>query len=244
LFVALVCGTFFLSFHTQSNTSGTNSSIATQTIDVSAPEQSRPLLTLRELFENEWPQLPSFYGTMSFNGQRLKIGWRLNGDFVARSKFLLLYIDSSIPIDITLRACDYFATNYGKLIDSVDTVVNVWGKAPDDTSPTRLKDMVFSKRVFVYYENSEISLIDKGAIEEVFSRQGLSIELRDHAYAWAHRNDDYLPVASPLVVETLILPEPHTIPGGLVIHFDNLRQGLLTVVTRGKSLVILPKDPQ
>jgi hypothetical protein len=197
----------------------------------------RKLLTLRQLFESDWPDLPSFYGTILFNGKPLNIGWRLNGDFAARSKFFSLYIDSTVPLDDARSACQFFASNFENLIDSVDARVNVLGKTPDDTSPTRLKDMVFSKRVFIYYDNPEITSISKAAIEEELTRKGLAVEFFDHSYAWAHRNDIVSQISIPLTPGTLIVPDARANPG-IVIHYDNLGpQGMLNVVTRNKQIL-------
>ena len=62
----------------------------------SAKSTSRPA-TLKELFENDWPDLPAYYTITVLGGARndqnreIKLAWRLNGDFGARSKFLAFF---------------------------------------------------------------------------------------------------------------------------------------------------------
>ncbi len=60
--------------------------------------------SLRELFENDWPNLPGYYSVSTLEGYTLEankitLAWRLNGDFVARSKFFAFFLGvcPSIP---------------------------------------------------------------------------------------------------------------------------------------------------
>jgi hypothetical protein len=71
--------------------------------------------------------------------------------------------------------------------------------------------MVFSKRFFVYYDNHDFSLEHKGALEALYKKKGLSVQFRDAAYAWSHRNDSR--VFRTLTPNTTLLPDARTVEG-------------------------------
>ena len=178
------------------------------------------LVTLRELFENDWPNLPGYYtiSAIEISSQidqqtifKVTVAWRLNGDFVARSKFLAFFIESTTPVADARRALEIIADHYSRFIDSANSEVDISGQAPDDTSATHLKDMVFSGRLFVYYENHDFSLEHKGALEALYKTKGLSIQFRDAAYAWSHRNDNQ--AFRTLKPNTTLLPDARNVEG-------------------------------
>jgi hypothetical protein len=115
---------------------------------------NHPPITLKQLFEIDWPNLPAYYhecilDSQIFESGSVKVAWRVNGDFVGRSKFLAILIDPTTKANDAFKACEAIADRYGHFIDSPNSEVDIKGQAPDDTAPTHLKDMVFSKRIFV-----------------------------------------------------------------------------------------------
>lgn len=177
-------------------------------------EMKGPPITLKQLFEIDWQNLPAFYNecvlsSQIFASSSVKVAWRVNGDFVGRSKFLAILIDPTAKASDAFKACEAIADRWGHFIDSVNSEVDIEGQAPDDTAPTHLKDMVFSKRIFVYYE--DFSLAQKGTLETIYQSKDLSVQFRDAAYAWAHRDDK--PRATPLVPNSTILPDAKLTPG-------------------------------
>ncbi len=194
-----------------------------------SPVNTLPLhgyATLRELFENGWPNLPAYYDktTIEFTKpeppHRVVVFWRLNGDFIARSKFFDLYFEEATPPNYVVDACKAIANDYEKLIDIANHHVDISGRAPDDTSPTHMRDMVFSKRFFLYYDAQEFSIPQKNAIEEWFQAKGLSIQFRDQTYAFLHR-DDHAFRKDQLVPNSILLPDVAAKPG-LVIFAEKL----------------------
>ncbi len=182
--------------------------------------------TLRELFENGWPNLPAYYSktTIEFTKpappHQVTVFWRLNGDFFARSKFFDIYFEESTPSNQVVDACKAIANSYQELIDRANRHVDISGRAPDDTSPTHMRDMVFSKRFFLYYGGQEFSLPQKNSIEEWYRARGLSIQFRDQTYAFLHR-DDHAFRGEHLVPNSILLPDVKAKPG-LVIFAENL----------------------
>jgi hypothetical protein len=194
-------------------------------------KDSGPPITLKQLFEIDWPNLPAFYHECVLNSQvfdsgSVKVAWRVNGDFVGRSKFLAILIDHTTKAGDAFKACEAIADQYGHFIDSPNSEVDIAGQAPDDTAPTHLKDMVFSKRIFVYYE--DFSLAQKGMLETIYQSKELSVQFRDAAYAWAHRDDK--PRETPLVPNTTILPDAK-LHEGLQIKITKLSPGVGGVFT-------------
>jgi hypothetical protein len=194
-----------------------------------------PPITLKQLFEIDWPNLPAFYHECILSGQALdagsvKVAWRVNGDFIGRSKFLAILIDPKTKASDAFKACESIADQYGHFIDSANSEVDIEGQAPDDTAPTNLKDMVFSKRIFIYYE--EFSLAQKGTLETIYQSKELSVQFRDAAYAWAHKDDK--PRATPLVPNTTILPDARLTPG-LKIKITKLSPGPGDLLTETKE---------
>lgn len=182
--------------------------------------------SLHELFETDWPNLISYYSvaTLTCDGpepRKVTVGWRLNGDFVSRSKFLAFFIGSTVPAPDALRVSRQIAHQYNRFIGFVDSHVDMVGQTPDETSATHLKEMVFSGRVFIYYGGPGFSLSQEGSIETVFETEGLSVEFRGARYAWLHRDDLRWVPAKPRVPNTVILP--HAPTPGWRIHFKFLK---------------------
>ena len=104
--------------------------------------------------------------------------------------------------------------------------MDISGQGPDDTAPTHLKDMVFSNRIYLYYENPDFSLTDKGLIEDFYRRRSLSIQFRDDKYSWAHREDKRAVRKEPLVPNSIVLPPLTSEMTGLRIFAKNLGEGI------------------
>jgi hypothetical protein len=186
-----------------------------------ADEQKRPA-TQRQLFENDWPTLPSYCNDGGIEAHStsdnkvvfsVKFSWRLNGDFVSRSTFLAFFMESTVPAVDALNACIAIADTYGQFIDEVNHGVDISGQSPDDTSATYVRDMVFSKRIFIYYENPDFSLAQKGAVEALYKSRGLSVQFRDAGYTWAHREDHPPFRPNPLTPKSILLPDARLHPG-------------------------------
>jgi hypothetical protein len=161
----------------------------------------------------------------------LQIPWRLNGDFAARSKFLEFFFDIKVPPAEMFDACTYIANNYQQFINFQESLVDIKGQWPGDTSVTHLSEMVFSRRIFVYYENPDFSLQQKAALEVVYKDKDLSVQFRGEEYATLHR-DDHPPFRpNPLVPNSVLMPKGRG--DGLMISFTNLKPGQKIVVPLG-----------
>jgi hypothetical protein len=204
-----------------------------------SPAQLPIPLTLRELFEADWPALPSYYMVSEINAsdgsKKISVSWRLNGDFVARSKFLVLYFDSAVdPADVK-QACEVIADQYVFFLKTADESVNITGQEPYDTSSTSMRDLVFSNRFFVYYDNPQFSLEQKGLLDGSYRRRNLSIQFRDGTYLATHVNDDSVALPSdPLTPNSIIMPLiEHP---GLSFHFYT-GASAVKLISRKKQLM-------
>lgn len=224
------------------------------TSEESIVKSSAPI-TLKQLFEIGWPNLPAFYHECVLSGQGLDAGsvkaaWRVNFDFAGRSKFLAILIDPETRANDAFKACESIADQYGHFIDSANSEVDIEGQAPDDTAPTHLKDMVFSKRVFIYYE--DFSVAQKGMLETIYQSKELAVQFRDASYAWAHRDDK--PRVTPLVPNTTILPDAKLFPGlkikitklspGPNVTFDDTKISIQKVVEDGGRFRLFAPNEQ
>jgi hypothetical protein len=136
----------------------------------------------------------------------IKLAWRLNGDFGAGSKCLAFFLEPTLSPQDAVDICVLIANDYQQFIDATNAAVDVAGKWPTDTAATHLKDMAFSKRIFIYYQNPDFSLAQKGSLELLYQQKELSIRFRDAAYEWEHRNDHPPFRPEALVAGTVLLP--------------------------------------
>jgi hypothetical protein len=179
-------------------------------------------VTLKDLFASDWSYLPGYYmeSDMLFVGGKTRVAWKLYGDFRARSKFLVLFFDEAVAPNNVWTACVFTADNYSFFSDSMDAEVDVIGKAPDDSSVTHFSDMVFSKRVFVYYADPEFSLAMRSQLDTMYASRGLSIVFRDSQYVAAHQDNHPEIRKEKLVSNSFILPNP-ALPKGWIMKVIN-----------------------
>jgi hypothetical protein len=200
--------------------------------------------TLRQFFESDWPALPSYYMVSEIRSSAspsmaVPFAWRLNGDFEARSKFLMILLDDKLPPNEAAFVCRMIAERYEFFVNESVEKIDISGLAPGDTSRTHLKDMVFSKRIFVYYDNPDFTLPEKGEIQSYYEQRGLSVQFRDTAYIESHRDDHLVPPSEPLVPNAVILPNAKDV-AGLEISVNNLGADKLTLTTRKPALILGP----
>ncbi len=141
-------------------------------------------------------------------------GW-MNGLFCGEFSFTVLVICANTRTrsrigNISYRRtarCEIIAGHYQQFINTADSEVDISGQSPDDTSSTYLRDMIFSKRVFIYYDNPDFSLAQRGSVETLYKRKGLSVQFRDARYAWSHREDGRAFRPKPLGPNSILLPD-------------------------------------
>ena len=198
----------------------------TTIFDDNAAKAEGPPITLKQLFEIEWPNLPAFYHECVLNSQifesgSVKVAWRVNGDFVGRSKFLAILIDPATHVSDAFKACEAIADRFGNFIDSQ---IRRWtSKDRLQTTPRRLISKIWSFQNESSFITRSFSLAQKGMLETIYQSKELSVQFRDAAYAWAHRDDK--PRATPLVPNSTILPDAKLIPG-LRIKITKLSPGV------------------
>ncbi len=216
---------------------------ATTSVDASKEKYVPPRpLTLRYLFENDWPNLPSVYGTLSNSGRQV-MDWRLNGDFDSRSKFFSVFLPLSTTTEAATTILLHFGDACDDAINRVDKLISLSGTAPGGSSPTYFRDMVFSKKIFVYYENFEFAEMRRAEIESAYSKHGLFVEFRDRRYALAHQDEPDWHISGPLLSPAVILPDLKGIKD-YGIRFENLGSSgeQLHIVTRKNQMIMVSND--
>jgi hypothetical protein len=191
--------------------------------------EGQDIPTLKDFFENDWPNLPAYYQVSAANFKALRdptqsyrgeFAWRLIGDYESQARFLAIYLAPDIsPFEATL-ICNFVAGNYHFLLESADSAIEMTFKKPAETATTHFKDMVFSKRVFIYYGNLDFSEIQKGEIEASFQKQGLSVGFRTNDYAWEHHKNKMVRRAAPLTPNSVSLPDAKLVPGIQIFAYN------------------------
>ncbi len=223
-----------------------NRPAAPASVDLPAKaETSDHFVDLKDLFESDWPNLPSYYSETSLespalSSHKIKLEWRLNGDFVAGSKFLVIYIDSpdATPDDV-IKACQFIAYDSRQFINYTNSNLDVTGQSADDPVPAHFKDLVFSGRVFLYYADARFSLQQKARIETLFEKRGMSIEFRGDDYRWLHKDDRASLRKDPLKPNSFILPDPKKSPPGIFFEIVNLNK---TTLSNPRRKFFVPND--
>jgi hypothetical protein len=121
------------------------------------------------------------------------------------AQFLAFLLDSKLSTVDAVDICVFLADHYQQFIETANSQVDIAGKWPTDTSTTHLRELVFSKRIFIYYGN-ELSLEQMGSIEVLYKQKGLSIQFRGTDYQWLHRNDHPPFRPEALVAGAVLLP--------------------------------------
>jgi hypothetical protein len=145
-------------------------------------EQVARLQTVHDLFQNDFPSLLKYDSETEFvdgkNNTKTKIKFRVYQDFEGRSKFVSFYIPSSAS---TFDACRLMADAIQGFLDEADKV-KIGSLSPGTSAYEWSKDLVFTKKVFVYYE-SDLTLEQQGQLDSLYKSKGFLIQFRGQGYA-------------------------------------------------------------
>lgn len=144
-------------------------------------------LTLFDLFNTDFSQPPytytSSYAMKISTGASPKteslVDYTVVAQLSSANRFLSFYIwPTSEVFDVSIA----LSTKYQVALTDPWANMKVTGKgAPGDSEAASSEDVVFSKRVFIYYENY-LTLEQTLKIENAFKKQGLSVILRGSDY--------------------------------------------------------------
>jgi hypothetical protein len=142
-------------------------------------------LTLFDLFSTDFSAPPYTYTSsyamkLTSKGEPdLVIDYLVVVQLSTANRFLSFYI---WPTSEVFDAAIAVSANYRVALNDVWATMKVTGKAATgDSDAASSQDVVFSKRVFIYYENY-LTLEQILKIEKVFKKQGLSVILRGSDY--------------------------------------------------------------
>ena len=110
------------------------------------------------------------------NDVKLRIFFQINEDYGNRSKFLSFYIQSSPH---TYEAIEFLATRYRKYLNATPNMEEGGGAS---SSVTKTSELVFTGRVFIYYEDT-LSLSELGKLSDLHQSNGLSPQFLTTPYA-------------------------------------------------------------
>jgi len=216
----IVCGTVILFFTSLLGGLEMWATLSERTPEMKLQEQtvqSPKPVTLRQLFENGWPNLIGIYdvtmvSTSSRRRPDVEISWRLNGDFTSRSRFLEFFLRDAVAPKDAVDICKVIAENYQFFINEADLNVDIIGQWPGDTEVTHMRDMVFSRRIYIYYGNPDFSMEQKGILESICKKYNLAVEFRGSDYEQLHFLDHLELRPKPLTPHSVLLPKA-SVPG-------------------------------
>jgi hypothetical protein len=209
--LAIVAVGLFLSYWIEPTN---QKALATSSVPTPTNTEAPQLATLKQLFENDWPDLPAYYSVSTLaspkpgksDAREFSVPWRLTGDFVASSKFLGFFFDSNLSPADAVDLCIFLSDHYQQFIDAANAQVDITAKWPADSAVTHLKDLTFSKRIFIYYRNSDFTLPQMGSVQVLYEQQGLTVQFRGADYEWIHRTDHPAFRPKPLTPGAVLLP--------------------------------------
>lgn len=133
---------------------------------------------LRELFITDFPTLLKVTRDSevhTHDGTTVKIIQQEYMDFAGKTKFLGFYIFSSSH---SYGACEFLVGECEKVMRDIESLT---GEMATDSASTSLRDLTFSGRVYIYYED-DLSLQQLADLERLYKSKGLSVIFRSHEY--------------------------------------------------------------
>jgi hypothetical protein len=152
------------------------------TVAPNASPESSGLLTVHELYMKDFPNLLKFgmeKELRSGDGNNtIKIHFQVHMDFDAKSKFISFYIPAS---PLTFDVFRSMPNLFQGLLDESDKV-SASAQIPGNSAMDDSRELVFTKKVFAYYEES-LTLEQLGQLEGLYKSNGFSIQFRGMNYA-------------------------------------------------------------
>lgn len=152
--------------------------------------------TLRKLFDTDFDNFAKFNHDGELHAKsedgniiKIKIAYSVYMDFASKSRFIGIYIASS---PATYHACKELPTFYHEILEEADGIeVNV--QKPGDSSTEHSKELTFTGKIYVYYED-DLTLEQLGSLEALFKSKNLLPQFRGQRYAttlWLSRKAEH-----------------------------------------------------
>ncbi|HLJ22226.1 MAG TPA: hypothetical protein VKU84_18605, partial [Stellaceae bacterium] len=158
----------------------TNSPLVAAPTDQSAEPKQQGL---RDLFGSDF-NLPSLDRTLTVTvGEgsdtlTLDVEFRILSSIAANSDFIAVYIPMTTdPIPV----CRYFADACQQIYDELKAPILASARNPGDPNAGKSKNLVFSRRIYLYHEN-EISLEQMSVLSASYRARELDVQFRGPAY--------------------------------------------------------------
>jgi len=153
---------------------------ATQTGDNRQPIDAIQL-TLRELFDSDFNKYGHCSGSIALkfkDGREVTFPYLVVTDFSARMKFLAFFISRS---EHALENCQAIATCYQTAFEAVEGALIMRAGRSGELASTDLKDLTFSGRIYIYYEDS-FTLQQLASLETLFKSNNAAAIFRGSDY--------------------------------------------------------------
>lgn len=140
--------------------------------------------TVHDLFEKEFPNLLKLAATYEARSKtdsgnaKLQIRFQAHFDYDAKSEFVSVYLGSTDVYEV----CKAVAKQCRILLNDLTSKTHADVQIPGNPSMDYQKDLVFTGKVFVYYDG-DMSLEQLGSLEALFKEEKLSPQFRGQNYA-------------------------------------------------------------
>jgi hypothetical protein len=143
-------------------------------------------LTLIDLFKTEFPdfmKLTCEYTITPKDGIRIEekvppVEATVYMEWLGKSEFIGFYVPSS---NYSFIVCGLLADKWQKIITDANSKVEIQFGVSSSMDKTSLKELTFTRRVYLYHEDS-FDLQQLAEIERVYKSQGLSVVFRGPQY--------------------------------------------------------------
>jgi hypothetical protein len=146
------------------------------------PAEPEQRLTLESLFKGDFPSLFKYSMVADpivfEDGERVTVTSQEYGDFSAKSSFVGFYVPPTLK---TFRVCVRLANSTQHFVNEINKRMSM---QMFDTSGTKLKDLTFSGRVFIYHEEP-LTLKQKSTLVDYYQSKNLAVEFRGLDYLQA-----------------------------------------------------------
>lgn len=138
--------------------------------------------SIEQHFKEDFPNCTKMFNTLTISaGQdKFAVPWQVCMEDTTGAKFVSFYVAmTKQPFEI----CRSLVDAASKVLDhQKGSGVQILTKHPGDATHTGIHDLVFSGRVYLYYENV-LSLEQLGVLEAAFKARGMTPQFRGQDYA-------------------------------------------------------------
>jgi hypothetical protein len=205
------------------------------------PTAPKPRPTMREFFKQDFTSLPKITETVPFVA---KAGWsqeidaQLYVDLAGKAVFVGYFIPSSSH---TVDICRELANEPRLTITDLEKKLSVKGGYVGENSKTKLTDLTFTGRVYIYHETN-LTPKDVDRLTDLYTSKSLSLILRGFDYFLAAQQSKNISPTIQTSSQENLTPKPTNgrappnMQSDVAMHFINAKSPSLVLVNRSEAM--------